>query len=469
MSEENILEKEDVGKLLRKFAIPSVVSMLVISLYNIVDQFFIGQKVGSLGNAATNVSFPIMTMCIALMLTFGIGSSAGFNINMGAGNKKLAKKFVGCGFGMLFISGTVIAIITELFLPQLLMFCGSTKSILPFAVEYMRIIAIGFPFVIFANGGAHLVRADGSPVYSMLSNMAGAITNTILDYIFVMKLDMGMTGAAIATVIGQVVSFVIVFYYMLHYKTVQIEFKDLIPKLNIVTKIVSYGMAQGLNQLAMMLVQVVINKSLKHYGDLSVFGPDIPLSCLGVVMKINQLYFSVCIGISQGMQPIASFNVGAGKFDRVKKVYKRAFMVNMFISCIAFVVFQIFPREIMEMFSNEKQLGGQIEVYYQFAVLCFRVFLLATFVNGIQPLSSTFCTSVGESTKGTFLSLTRQFLYFMPLIIVLPMVLQSMEKDGIYGILYSAPIADFLAFVTSIIVVKIIFKKFDSQMPINKG
>ena len=184
MSEENILEKEDVGKLLRKFAIPSVVSMLVISLYNIVDQFFIGQKVGSLGNAATNVSFPIMTMCIALMLTFGIGSSAGFNINMGAGNKKVAKKFVGCGFGMLFISGTVIAIITELFLPQLLMFCGSTKSILPFAVEYMRIIAIGFPFVIFANGGAHLVRADGSPVYSMLSNMAGAITNTILDYIF---------------------------------------------------------------------------------------------------------------------------------------------------------------------------------------------------------------------------------------------------------------------------------------------
>ncbi|MCI8956754.1 MAG: MATE family efflux transporter [Eubacterium sp.] len=451
----NPLGTEPIGKLLRKFAVPSIISMVVMSLYNIVDQIFIGQTVGELGNAATNVAFPLTTLCIATALTFGIGGASGFNLNLGAGDEKKAPYFIGNGTTMMFAIGLILTLVTSVAMKPLLLFFGSTENILPFAVEYTRIIAIGFPVAIISAGGAHLVRADGSPKFSMACNLVGAAINVVLDYLFVIVFDWGMSGAAAATIIGQFVAALMVVWYLLRFKTIQLKKEHFVPKAGICGRTCHLGMAQGLNQLAIMLVQIVMNKTLTHYGALSVYGADIPLACTGIVMKVNQVYFSVCIGVAQGMQPIASFNRGAGKIARVKKTYHLALICNTVISCIAFVVFQTLPRQIISIF------GSGSPEYFRFAESFFRIFLFMTFLDGIQPITSTFCTVIGEPNKGTFLSLTRQVICFIPLMLLFPVVFSYFggESYGIEGVMYVAPVSDFLAAVLSLIVIKKVFKK----------
>lgn len=450
---ENPLGTEPVGKLLRKFAVPSIISMLVMSLYNIVDQIFIGQCVGELGNAATNVAFPFTTLCIATALAFGIGGASGFNLNLGAGEKEKAPYFIGGSASMMFIIGVVLSVVGLTALKPLLLFFGSTDTVLPYAMEYTKYLALGFPFAIISSGGSHLVRADGSPKFSMACNLVGAIVNVILDYLFVMVFNWKMAGAAIATVIGQILASIMVIWYLIHFKTIKLHGKHFVPQLKIVGRTVHLGMAQCLNQLAIMFVQIVMNKSLTYYGALSPYGADIPLACTGIVMKVNQVYFSICIGVAQGIQPIASFNRGAGKNDRVKKTYKLAVSCNTIISTIAFIIFQLFPRQIISIF------GSGSPEYFRFSINFFRIFLFMTFLDGIQPITSTFCTVIGEPNKGTFLSLTRQVICFIPLMIVLPYIFHNFGYLGIDGMMYVAPISDFLAAVLSLIVIKKVFKK----------
>ena len=450
---ENPLGTEPVGKLLRKFAVPSIISMLVMSLYNIVDQIFIGQCVGELGNAATNVAFPFTTLCIDTALAFGIGGASGFNLNLGAGEKEKAPYFIGVSASMMFIIGVVLSVVGLTALKPLLLFFGSTDTVLPYAMEYTKYLALGFPFAIISSGGSHLVRADGSPKFSMACNLVGAIVNVILDYLFVMVFNWKMAGAAIATVIGQILASIMVIWYLIHFKTIKLHGKHFVPQLKIVGRTVHLGMAQCLNQLAIMFVQIVMNKSLTYYGALSPYGADIPLACTGIVMKVNQVYFSICIGVAQGIQPIASFNRGAGKNDRVKKTYKLAVSCNTIISTIAFIIFQLFPRQIISIF------GSGSPEYFRFSINFFRIFLFMTFLDGIQPITSTFCTVIGEPNKGTFLSLTRQVICFIPLMIVLPYIFHNFGYLGIDGMMYVAPISDFLAAVLSLIVIKKVFKK----------
>lgn len=450
---ENPLGTEPVGKLLRKFAVPSIISMLVMSLYNIVDQIFIGQCVGELGNAATNVAFPFTTLCIATTLAFGIGGASGFNLNLGAGENEKAPYFIGGSVSMMFIIGVVLSVVGLTALKPLLLFFGSTDTVLPYAMEYTKYLALGFPFAIISAGGSHLVRADGSPKFSMACNLAGAIVNVILDYLFVMVFNWKMAGAAIATVIGQILASIMVIWYLVHFKTIKLHRKHFAPQLKIVGRTVHLGMAQCLNQLAIMFVQIVMNKSLTYYGALSPYGADIPLACTGIIMKVNQVYFSICIGVAQGIQPIASFNRGAGKNDRVKKTHKLAVSCNTIISTIAFIIFQLFPRQIISIF------GSGSPEYFRFSINFFRIFLFMTFLDGIQPITSTFCTVIGEPNKGTFLSLTRQVICFIPLMIVLPYIFHNFGYLGIDGMMYVAPISDFLAAVLSLIVIKKVFKK----------
>ena len=450
---ENPLGTEPVGNPLRKFAVPSIISMLVMSLYNIVDQIFIGQCVGELGNAATNVAFPFTTLCIATALAFGIGGASGFNLNLGAGEKEKAPYFIGVSASMMFIIGVVLSVVGLTALKPLLLFFGSTDTVLPYAMEYTKYLALGFPFAIISSGGSHLVRADGSPKFSMACNLVGAIVNVILDYLFVMVFNWKMAGAAIATVIGQILASIMVIWYLIHFKTIKLHGKHFVPQLKIVGRTVHLGMAQCLNQLAIMFVQIVMNKSLTYYGALSPYGADIPLACTGIVMKVNQVYFSICIGVAQGIQPIASFNRGAGKNDRVKKTYKLAVSCNTIISTIAFIIFQLFPRQIISIF------GSGSPEYFRFSINFFRIFLFMTFLDGIQPITSTFCTVIGEPNKGTFLSLTRQVICFIPLMIVLPYIFHNFGYLGIDGMMYVAPISDFLAAVLSLIVIKKVFKK----------
>lgn len=437
----NPLGVQPVNRLLSQFAIPSIISMLVGSLYNIVDQFFIGQRVGELGNAATNIAFPLSTSCLALALLIGIGGSSAFNLAMGSGHEKRAVNIMGNAVVLLAGSGLVLSIITLLFLKPLLLFFGSPKSVLPYAMEYTKITAFGFPFLLLSTGGGHLIRADGRPRITMLCNLVGAVLNTILDALFVFGLNLGMSGAALATIIGQIVSGALAIGYLMHGKTVTIRRENLRIKWENVTRIASLGMAPCSNQVAMMVVQIIMNQSLKHYGSHSIYGENIPIACAGIITKVNMIFMSFVIGLSQGLQPIASFNYGAGKKGRVKEAYIKAISIGAVLAVIAFLMFQFFPRQIISIF------GDGSELYYQFAIRYFHVFLFFTFVNFMQPITSNFFTAIGKPKVGSFLALTRQILFLLPLILLFPLFLE------IDGIMYAGPVADCLAAVVCFIMV----------------
>lgn len=444
---KNPLGCEPVGRLMTKFAVPSIIAMLVGALYNIVDQLFIGQAVGTLGNAATNIAFPLTTICLSLALLFGIGGASSFNLAMGKGDRERAGYYVGNAAFMLVLCGVVICVIAELFLTPMLRLFGSPEDVLPFAQEYVRITAIGFPFLLLTTGGGHLIRADGSPRMTMFCNLSGAVINTILDAVFVLGMDMGMAGAALATIIGQVFSGIVVICYLLHYKTVKLEAKHFRVKWSYISRVMAIGTASFFNQLAIMLVQVVMNNLLKHYGSNSVYGSSVPIACAGIAMKVSQVFFSVVIGLAQGSQPIESFNYGARQYDRVKKAYTMAMVSGGIISVLSFVLFQLCPRQILAAF------GSGSPEYYEFGVKFFRIFLLGTLVNFMQPITSTFFTSIGKPVKGTFLSLTRQILFLLPLMVILPMIF------GIEGILYAGPISDGIAAVVTILMAALEWKQ----------
>lgn len=448
----NPLATAPVGPLLRKFAIPSIVAMMVGALYNIVDQFFIGQYIGELGNAATNVAFPLSTISTALALFLGIGSSAAFNLTRGRGDTEKALYYVGNATVLLFAAGLLLCIVTELFLEPLMLLFGAPDDVLPYAMDYVSIVALGFPFLVFSNGGAHLVRADGSPKYSMICNLSGAIINCVLDPLFIIGFDMGMKGAALATIIGQIVAAILAFHYFCNYKAGRLEKKHLRVRRSIAGYAASLGIAQLCNHMAMMVVQVVMNNSLTYYGGQSMYGESIPLACAGIISKVGFVFFSICIGISHGLQPISSFNYGARQYDRVKEVLRIALTASCIVHVITFLMFQIFPRQIIGFF------GDGSEMYFAFAVRYFRIYMFAMFLNGFQPMSSTFFTSIGKPMKGTFMSLTRQFIYLLPLIIIFPRIW------GIDGIMYAGPIADTMAAITALILLSREMKLINNMM-----
>lgn len=438
---ENPLGYERINKLLRSFAVPSIISMLVGSLYNIVDQFFIGQKIGELGNAATNIAFPLSTSCLAISLLFGIGGASAFNIAMGSGDKKKAVHYMGNAVAMLFLCGLGLCVIAELFLEPMLRFFGSPDNVLGYAKEYTRITALGFPLLTLATGGGHLIRADGRPKITMLCNLTGAVINTILDAVFVFGLNLGMSGAALATIIGQYVSGGLAIWYLAHCKTVTLKKKHFAIKLENVGRIAALGMAPCSNQIAMMIVQIIMNKSLKYYGSMSQYGESIPIACAGIITKVNMLFMSFVIGISQGLQPIASFNYGAKKYNRVREAYFKATGCGALLAIVAFAIFQIFPRQIISVFGNGS------EMYYSFATSYFHVFLFFTFVNFLQPISSNFFTAIGKPKRGSFLALTRQIIFLLPLIVIFPLFM------GIDGIMYAGPVADLLAAIVCAVMI----------------
>lgn len=447
----NLLAEEKIGKLVGQFAIPSIIAMLVSSLYNIVDQFFIGRSIGELGNAATNISFPLSISCVAIALLFGIGGATAFNISMGKGEtdekeKEKAAYYMGNAITMLFGCGVVLAVFTLAFLRPLLLFFGSPDNVLSYAEVYTRIVAYGFPFLILSSGAGNLFRADGRPNLTMVCNITGAVINTVLDAVFVFGFGWGMAGAAYATIIGQVVACGLTIYFLMNCKTVKLRKKHFVVKLGYIGRISSLGMGPCSNQLAMMVVQIAMNKSLKHYGSLSAYGEAIPIACAGIISKVNMLYASFIIGISQALQPIVSYNYGAGKYDRVKKAYLLASGYGLVISVIAFLAFQFVPRQIVSVF------GNGTEEYFTFAVNYFRIFLFFTFLNFIQPITSNFYTAIGKPAGGMFLSLTRQIIFLLPLLLVLPMFM------GIDGIMYSGFIADVAAAVVCIFMILREFK-----------
>lgn len=439
---ENPLGYEKLPKLLKNYAIPSIIAMLVSSLYNIVDQIFIGQGVGYLGNAATNVAYPLTTICLAIALLLGVGSAARFSLALGAKEKEHAALAVGNAISMMFLFGMIYFILIEIFLDPLLTVFGSTQDIMPYAQSYTKITAIGMPLLIVTNGMSNLARADGSPKFSMTCMLVGAIINTILDPIFIFVFDMGVAGAALATVIGQFVSFLMAISYIRKFKHIDLKKKHFKLRGLECLKIASLGMSNSLNQLAITIVQIVLNNSLIYYGAQSIYGSEIPLASSGIVMKTNAILLSVIIGISQGSQPIISFNYGAKNYDRVKGIYKLAISYSLVVSLIGFIAFQFFPKQVISLFGTGDQL------YFEFAVKFMRIFLFMFLINGIQLISANFFAAIGKAIKGVFLSLCRQVLFLIPLILILPVFF------GIDGILFAAPIADGLAFLVTVLLIK---------------
>ena len=437
--EQNPLGTAPVGGLILKFAIPAIISMLVSAMYNIVDQIFIGQGVGMLGNAATNVAFPVTTIATALALLLGIGGASNYNLEMGAGREKKASSIAGTALSTLVITGVILAVAVLLFLRPLLSLFGATTDVMPYAVDYLGITAVGLPFYALSIGGNHIVRADRSPTYSMTCVLTGAIVNTILDPLFIFGFGWGIKGAAWATVIGQVVSGILVIIYFGKFRKMYLEMSMLKPSSECLKAIISLGMASCINQIAMAIVQIVLNNILRYYGGLSVYGSDIPIACVGVISKVNQVFMAICIGISQGCQPIWGFNYGAKKYDRVRLAYRYSMIACTAIATVFFLCFQLFPHQIVSIF------GTGSDLYFQFAEHYLKIFMFMTFVNGIQPMSSGFFTSIGKAKLGIVMSLTRQVLFLLPLIVVFSLIM------GIDGVMYAGPIADAAAFVLAIL------------------
>lgn len=431
---ENPLGTQPIGKLLAQLAIPAMIANVVSALYNIVDQIFIGQGVGYLGNAATNIAFPITTVCMALALMTGVGAASNFNLELGRKNDQQAREVVGSAVSLLVVMGIFVCIVIQVCLQPLMELFGATSQILEYAMEYAGITAYGIPFFLFSTGVNPLVRADGRSTYSMIAIIVGAVMNTILDPIFIFVFHMGITGAAWATVISQVVSAILLAVYLPQFRSVQLTWDDFKLRAYAVKTIVSLGLTSFIFQFSTMIVQIVSNNLLKIYGERSIYGSDIPIAVGGIVSKVYVIFIALIIGLTQGNQPICGYNYGAKRYSRVRQTIRLSIKVGLVISVATWLLFELLPLQIMQVFGNGNQL------YFDFAVRYMRVFMFFTFINGITIIATTYFPAVGKAKIGAFLSLARQTF------ILLPVMISMSVLFGVEGMMFATPISDMIAF-----------------------
>lgn len=446
------LGKEKINTLLLSFAIPCVISMLINSVYNIVDQIFIGKGVGTLGNAATNVIFPLVIIANAISGLIGNGASANLSLRLGEKKEDEAKKCIGSAITLTIIVSIVFSIIIYLLLPNLVYLLGCTKNVYHYALDYGRIILIGVPFMITYSAIASIIRADGSPKYSMILLVVGAIINIILDPIFIFTFNMGVKGGAIATVVGQVVSCIMALVYIPKIKSVKLEKSDF--KLDkSITRTLGLGLSSFITQATVLALFVFMNNIMTKYGATSKFGSDIPLSVYGVISKINSLYISTILGISIGSQPIIGFNYGAGNYSRVRETLKKVLVINMIVGIIFNTIFFLFPTELAGIFISKTD--PSYDLFMEFAVLMCRSFLLVCCLNFLEMTTSIVVQSLGNVKKATAVSFIRQIILFIPIALILCILC----KKGIYGALYAGCISDSITFVISIFILLSEYKK----------
>ena len=443
---DNPLGTQPISRLLLQFAIPSIISTLVGSLYNMVDQVFIGQRIGYLGNAATTVAYPLTFLCGALTLLFSNGSAVNFNILNGRGKRGDAMVFAGNGLTLIALEGLLAALSVGLFTPWFVDLFGSTDEVFPYALTYMRIISVGLPFLALTAGGTLLIRSDGSPRYALICSMAGVALNFILDYLFLFPLDMGIAGAALATVLGQFLSACMVIAYMFRFKTGRFTARHFRVTGENAGRIVSIGAAPSVNQAAMMVMNLVLNSALRRYGELSPYGGSEALAAAGVVTKVNFLFYSTIIGCGIGGQPILGFNYGAKKYRRVTDTYFATLRYALTVGALETLCFWLFPRQILHVFGSGA--GG----YEEFALRYMHVFMLLLILAGIPPISMHVMTSTGKSRRGIMISLSKQ-LTLIALLLLLP------RFFGIHGVLYAGPAADIVAAVVSFLVLRPEFRR----------
>ena len=432
---ENPLGFEPVKKLLFRFAVPAVVAILVNSLYNVVDQIFIGQGIGYLGNAATTVAFPITTIALALSMLFGSGAAAYAAIKLGEGRNDIAEKVLNNSCVILVGVGIIVAVVGILFLEPMLYLFGAADSFIEYAVDYTFIILIGMPFMVLGSGLSNLVRTDGNPNLSMISMLIGAALNTILDPIYIFVLHWGVKGAAIATITSQIISVVIIMNYFTKKSRMRIKKSLFKLDLGLVKTFTVLGIASSTTQIGMTVLQVILNKSLLYYGDLSSVGGDVALSAMGIVLKVSGIIVSFSIGISIGIQPIIGFNLGAKHPHRVRETYTFAVMLASVIAVLGWVMCVFFPEAPLSLF------GTDDANFAEFSYRCMRIYLSAIFLSGFIIISTGYFQATGQAVKASVLSMMRSLLLLVPFILALPLFF------GLDGILYAGPLAEIISFI----------------------
>ncbi|WP_352400702.1 MATE family efflux transporter [Anaerotignum sp.] len=422
----NPLGTEKVSSLLLKFSVPAIIGMVVNALYNIVDRIFIGNapKLGSNGLAGITIGFPIMIILLSIGILFGVGGATLFSIKLGEGKMEEADEVIGCAFTLLLICGALFLILGQIFLTPLLKLFGASNTVLPYSTAYMRVIFFGAIFQVVSMGMNNFLRADGQPRLAMITMFVGAGTNIFLDPIFIYVFNMGMAGAAFATILSQLISMSwILSYFLTDRSKHRIRFKNMIPKWNTALHITSLGLPGFLTQFSNSILNIVLNKSLL------LFGGDIAVSGMGIINSVQTILLMPIIGLNQGVQPIISFNFGAKKFDRIKSAEKLAMLAATIIVLIGWILTRLFPSQIVSLFNREKEL-------VEFGSLALVTWFWCLPVIGFQILGANFFQAIGRPRSAMFLTLTRQVILLIPAILIFS------NLWGLNGILIAAPFAD---------------------------
>ena len=442
MKKELDLSHDKINKLLICFAVPCVISMLINSVYNIVDQIFIGKGVGTLGNAATNVIFPLVILANAIAGLIGNGAAANLSLKLGEKKEDEARASIGASITLTFGISILFAVLAYIFLPKLVYMFGCTENVYNYALSYGRIILMGAPFMIIYSVLSSIIRADGNPRYSMIMLVVGAIINIVLDPIFIFGFNMGVFGGGLATVIGQVISFIIALCYLPKIKSVKLEKDDF--KINkSILRTLSLGLSSFITQATILVLFVFMNNMMTKFGALSKYGADIPLSVYGVISKINSLYISFVLGVSIGAQPIIGFNYGAGNLERVKETLRKVLTINFAVGIIFNLIFILFPEQIAGVFISSED--GSYALFMEFATLMCHSFLLVCALNAMEMTTSIVVQSLGNVLLATAVSFIRQIILFIPLALLLSIGFGF----GLNGILYAGCLADSVTFVVA--------------------
>ncbi len=456
----SFLETEKIGKLMKKYSIPCIISLIVGALYNIVDQIFIANAdyLGSNGNAANTVVFPMTVLALGIAVMIGDGCCAFVSINLGKNEMERAHKSIGNAVLLCILSSVLLSSIFLIFDEQILTMFGASVNSETFilAKEYFFWISLGIPFYMFGQAMNPIIRSDGSPKFAMMSTVLGAVTNIILDPIMIYGLlgcpKMGMKGAAIATVIGQIVTAGLSVWYLCHMKAVKVSKSSFKIKADLIKSFLSLGLTSFLAQVSLVISMAAVQNMCTKYGAMDeIFSQaqyaQIPLAVLGIVMKFFQIAISVSIGMAAGCIPIVGFNIGAGRKDRAKKLFSYLLIAEFVVGAIALLIVEIFPEALISIFGA----GNESEYYTSFAIKCFRVYLCMLPLSTVNKGSFIYLQAMGKAVESTVVTMAREIVFGVVLPIVMPIVW------GLDGILFSFPVADIL---TSVIAFFIIMKTY---------
>ena len=434
-TKQNILGTAPIGQLLLKFSIPTALTLMVNYLYNIVDQIFIGHATGISGVAATNVTFPIGIIAAALALLIGDGCAANIRLHLGRREQEEADRTFANAVVLLLSAGVLLMVFGLIFVEELVVFFGASPTVMAESAKYMSITLLGQPFAMCNMAFTAIIRADGNPQYMMRSMIIGAVLNLILDPIFIFWFDWGIAGAALATIIGQFVSGCIALAYLPRYQHFHLQKKNLRLHGKTVQNIFKLGFPSLCTQTASAATQIVMNNLMRKYGAQTIYGSDIALSCYGLMMKIYQIAHSMFVGLASGTQPINGFNFGAKQYERSRQTIRIAVKASIIISAVWFLIFRYGGGLLASMFVEDEPL------YQEFAVHCFRLYMLGFFVYGLPNVTASFFQAIGNPSKALAVSLSRQVLFLIPLALFLS------SRFGLDGALVAAPIADVLTFL----------------------